>query len=282
MKKLFFFAVLAVAVTGFGMQMGTAHAQATPNNAALLQQLQVAKATLLNLEMQQGLIPQSDDQLTAGSPAIAQPSAPAASGLSPAEAAYFNGVLSQLAGSLRQLAATVNANPSMDSTQTAAIAATLGGMRGTLLTMATQIAQDENRSPIAAATPSAGTVAGASTVAPSQVAQTPPATTPSAAANTPAATTPPAAPATNNVQATAQASSIWSFTKANWPVIVIIVLVIAILAILFWPENETKESVKTVNISTPKVTATATSGAGTNSVSASASSPVDPNTIRTA
>jgi hypothetical protein len=238
----------------------------------LEQELQIAKATLINLEMQQGIIPAGDSELTSG--ATAQPvtvAQPTTSGLTPTEVSYFTGLLSQLASSLSQLEATIVANPNMNSTQIASISATLGGMKGTLLAMTTQIAQDEHSSNIAMTAPSAGVVAGASTSTPTQVAQTAPATT----------------SATNAVQATTQASSVWSFAKANWPVIVIILLVIAILAILFWPENEAKAPVKTVSYpsapSAPKVTATATTGAETNTTSASAASDsVDPKTIRTA
>jgi hypothetical protein len=296
MKKLFFFAVLAVALAGFGMQTGIVHAQsmttaAPVSNAQLEQELQVAKATLINLEMQQGSIPAGDDQIAAGTGtgAIAQPVAiaqPSTNGLTPAEVGYFTGLLSQLTSSLSQLEATLVANPNMNSTQVASISTMLGGMQSTLLAMSTQIAQDENGSNIAMTAPSAGVVAGASTSTPAQVVQTTPATTP--AANTSAVTTVPASAApANTAQSSVQPSSFWSFAKSNWPVIVIILLVIAILAILFWPESETKAPVKTVSYpsapSAPKVTATATSGAGTNTVSVSATSaPVDPKTIKTA
>ena len=281
MKKLFFFAVLAVALAGFGMQAGTVHAQsmttsASVSNAQLEQQLQVAKATLINLEMQQGMIPAGDSQMTSGT--AVQPVATTqsnASGLTPTEVSYFNGLLSQLTSSLAQLEATIVANPNLNTTQIASISVTLSGMRGTLLAMTTQIVQDEHNSPIAMTAPSKGVVAGASTTTPAQIAQTTPAAIPAAA------------PVTNTVQATTWASSVWSFTKSNWPVIVIILLVIAILAILFWPESEAEEPVKTVSYpsapSAPKVTATATMGVGTNTTSVSATSEsVDPKTIRTA
>jgi hypothetical protein len=283
MKKIFFFAVLAVALAGFGMQTGTVHAQsmtttgAQVSNAQLEQELQVAKATLVNLEMQQGVIPAGDSEMTSGTTeqpvAVAQPTT---SGLTPTEVSYFNGILSQLTSSLGQLEATIVANPNLNTTQLASISTALNGMKGTLLAMTTQIAQDENISNIAMTSPSRGVVAGASTVAPAQVAQTASATTSASAATV-------AANSTN----TARASSVWSFTKANWPVIVIILLVIAILAILFWPENEAKVSTKSTTSpsvpSAPKVTATATTGTGTNTTSASATSEsVDPKTIRTA
>jgi hypothetical protein len=288
MKKIFFFAVLAVALAGFGMQAGTVHAQsmtataAPVSNAQLEQELQVAKATLINLEMQQGIIPASDDQMTAGTGTTAQPisvAQPTVLGLSPTEVSYFNGVLSELTSSLAQLEGIIVANPNLNTTQLASISTTLDGMKGTLLAMSTQIAQDENSSNIAMTAPSTGIVAGASTTTPAQVAQTAPANTP--------ATTPAAATSTNTVQATTQPSSVWSFTKANWPVIVIILLVIAILAILFWPESEAKTPVKTVSYpsapSAPKAAAPATTGTGTNTTSASArSESVDPKTIRTA
>jgi hypothetical protein len=275
MKKLFFFATLTLVLAGFGMQTGTVHAQTLTTNAApisntaLEQELQVAKATLVNLEMQQGMIPAGEGQITTGA---------TAAGLTPTEVDYFTGLLSRLTSSLSQLEATVAANPNMNATQVASISSTLGGMKGTLLAMTTQIAQDENGSPIAMTSPAA------TTAAPSRVARTAPVKT-LATISAPAATTA-AATSTNTVQATAQASSIWSFTKTNWPVIVIILLVIAILAILFWPENEAKAPSKTAPPSSapsaPKIAATATTGTGTNIAATSANTTPNTNAKQTA
>ncbi|MDR3582731.1 MAG: hypothetical protein P4L67_05650, partial [Candidatus Pacebacteria bacterium] len=264
----FIFAVMAVAMAGFVIPTGAVRAQATDtpatvSTATLLQELQVAKATLLNLQMKEGMIPQGDDQTSPGTTAqpvtVAQP-VPATSGLTASEIVHFNEILSQLAGSLLQLAQVVNAHPAMTPAQTASIATALNGMKGALLSMSTEIAQDEGGAPIAIATPSTGVVAGASTAAPSQTAQTPAAATPAASASTPAVTAE-ATPATNSAQAGTKLSSVWSFTKANWPVIVIILLVIAILAILFWPEKEAKTSAKTA-ASAPKAAATTAPGTG--------------------
>ncbi len=265
MKKIFFFAVLAVAIAGYGMHTGVANAQTTgaaapTDTSTLVQELQVAKATLLNLEMQEGMIPQSDNQLALG--ATAQPVAIAqsaqstqtASGLSASEISFFSNELAALTNSLSQLNAVVAANPNMSTDQEVSVVATLGSIKDALIAMSTAIARDEQSAPVAVAAPSAGAAGngiaankGATATAPSQVAQTSPATPATTAA--PAAAAP--ATATNVVQATAQASSVWSFTKTNWPVIVIIVLVIAILAILFWPEKEEIQPAKTT--STPPV-----------------------------
>jgi hypothetical protein len=121
------------------------------------------------------------------------------------------------------------------------VQATLNGMQGTLVAMANDVANSGN-SPVANSAPIAATQPASAPVA---VNNMPPSV---AAAQTPSTTvvaqTQPAI--TNNaVPQTAQASSIWSFTKAHWPTIVIVLLVIAILAILFWPEK--KEPVRTVS-----------------------------------
>ncbi len=260
MKKTLFFAVLAFAFAGFGLQAGIVHAQTTDNTASLQQQLDVAKATLVNLEMKAGMVPQGDNQLAEGVTGTAQPAVsavPATTGLTASEIGYFDGVLNQLSNMLSELSAAVAANPNMSQAQVAAIASTLGSMTKTVSAVANQIALDEqgNGAPIAMTSPSTPTHAaapaagngGTKTAAPT--AQAAPATSTStvaAAMNT--------APA-----ATAQASSFWSFTKSNWPVLAIIVLVIAILAILFWPEKEAKaptiKSSGSVPPSKPAVTA---------------------------
>lgn len=65
MKKLLFFAGLMVAVGSIGGTIATVHAQTAPTltlsqTAAIEQQLDVAKATLVNLEQQTGMIPAGD------------------------------------------------------------------------------------------------------------------------------------------------------------------------------------------------------------------------------
>jgi hypothetical protein len=276
MKKILFFAVLAVALAGYGMHTaGVAHAQTTSSqtdNAAMEQQLQVAKATLINLEMQEGITPQGDDQLgSSATPPVTQTQpAQTTTGLSVSQISAFENVLTSLLGTLSQLNATLGANPNMSTSQLAAIQSTLGGMQTTLVAMANQIATDETASPVAMTTP-----ANTPAPAPTTAQNTP--TAPVAMANpatpaTPVTTAAPVVPAAANpVQATAQASSIWSFTKAHWPAIVIIILVIAILAILFWPERESKSSVTTV---TTQKTVTAPSKTTTTTAAPSVSSAV--------
>lgn len=247
MKKIIFFAVLAVAFAGLGMQAGLVHAQ-TSDTASLQQQLDVAKATLVNMEMNAGMVPQGDDQLSAGTAAAPSasvtPSAPA-TGLSASQISYFDGVLTQMAGMLSQLNTAIAANPNMSQTQISAIASTLGTMKVTVSAIATQIAEGGQGAPIAAASPSshAATPATGNGAASGQTAQANPATSTAPAT---AATSTNTAPA-----ATAQASSFWSFTKSNWPVLVIIVLVIAILAILFWPDKEAKAPTKSSGPASP-------------------------------
>jgi hypothetical protein len=283
MKKILFFAVLAVALAGYGVHAGIANAQTVTssgtNSATLEQQLQVAKATLVNLEMQQGMIPQGDDQLGGNAtPSVtqAQPQqTQTTSGLSRNEISAFENTLATLVETLSQLNASLIANPNMTASQTTAVATTLGGMKSTLVAMAATISADEAASPIAMAAPVTSvptTGMTATTPVPAQAAPSAPAITATTVASPTTATAPATAAATvNPVQATAQASSIWSSAKAHWPAIVIILLVIVILAILFWPESDEKEAatpVTTQTTTTPKTTATT----ATSSVSAAVAS----------
>ena len=291
MKKILFFAVLAVALAGFGLHMGVAQAQ-TANTATLQQQLDVAKASLVNLEMQKGIIPQGDDQL--GNSAATSAQSPATvtqttSGLSASQISAFEDTLTTLAATLSQLNTSLSANPNMTANQETAVATTLSGMKSTLIAMAATISASEVTSPIAMsapatsapATPKASAPVAAESV-PTQVAQTAPAPTPAATvvATSPATTSPVVATKSAPVQATAQASSIWSFTKSHWPAIVIILLVIVILAILFWPENtgeETATPVVTSNTkaSTPSVSAAVASAPAKASTQPTMTAPAD-------
>ncbi|HEY5220660.1 MAG TPA: hypothetical protein VIJ29_00710 [Candidatus Paceibacterota bacterium] len=273
MKRLLILAGLIVAiVVSFGGNSLVAHAQTaattqtlTPaQTAALQQELDVANATLANLEMQAGVVPPAD----AGTPSVipasiagtgtqggtAVATAPAAStGLSASQVSAFQGTLNTLATALTQLSASVAANTTLTPSQDAAVATTLNGMQGTLVAMANTIATAGN----SASAPVAITPVTGSPVAVNSAPSA--ATTPSTAvgsAPTTAPSTPTVAqtqPATvNTVPQTAQASSLWSFTKSHWPTIVIILLVIAILAILFWPEKETVRTVPTATAGSGK------------------------------
>lgn len=256
MKKYFFFAALAIVLAGAGMMhaVAPAHAQtmtttASPaDRAALQQQLDVAKATLINLEMQHGINPTSgDSQLGVNNEATAQTVAPAATALTASQVSAFQNTLSALAATLGNLSNSLGANPNLTASQNAAIAATLSGMKDTLGSMAIAISNAGGPASSPAAASAASPIAQgghAESSAPSVAANT---ATGTAQGTGIAAAAPATTPAvTNTVQATAQASSIWSFTKAHWPAIVIIVLVIAILAILFWPEKG--EGTKDTNV----------------------------------
>jgi Meckel syndrome type 1 protein len=267
MKRLLFFAALIVAIGSIGGNMLTAHAQTlTPSQAAALQQqLDVAKATLANLEMQAGAVSPAD----AGTPSTVPPSiagtdsqsvtpvAIAPTGLSADQISAFETTLNTLSATLAQLNASVATNSTLTPSQETAVQATLNGMQGTLVAIATDITNGgtnaiANSAPVAATQPASAPVA-INKAPSSATVPTTPASAPSVsapiAAQTPA--TPVVAaqtsPSTNNtVPQTAQASSLWSFTKAHWPTIVIVLLVIAILAILFWPEK--KVAVRTVSV----------------------------------
>jgi hypothetical protein len=274
MKKFIFFAALAVfAIGSYGRNtIGTAHAQTiTPTQtAALEQELDVAKATLANLEMQAGMVPPGDSgsaTVATQTPVVTAQPVVTSAGLSTSQISALNGTLSTLATMLTQLSASVAVNTTLTPAQQASVAATLGNMNSILANIVSTVknggyavasTQSFTPAPIAAAIPSSGS--GATTgIHPTTAASNPSTAANSAPATAPAVTaqaTPPpvvaqSAPttpaATNNPAPaqTAQAWTIWSFTKAHWPTIVIVLLIIAILAILFWPEKET--AVKTVS-----------------------------------
>jgi hypothetical protein len=239
MKRLLLYVALIVAIGSIGGNILTTHAQTT--TAELQQQLDVAKATLANLEMQAGTVPPTDS----GAPATV--SQTAGTGLTAEQVAEFSATLNTLAASLTQLGATVSTNTTLTPSQTVAVATTLNGMQNTLLAMANTIATANsvpNTAPVASAKPASSPVA-VNNPAPAAPSSQTPTTAPAAAAPAVVAQTAPSAQ--KSAPQTAQASSIWSFTKAHWPTIVIVLLVIAILAILFWPE---KETVKTVPVGT--------------------------------
>ena len=272
MKKLLFLAVAVFAIGSIGGHINPAHAQTatatlTPSQlAALQQELAVAKATLANSEMQAGMIPGGDSG--AATPAVTTPVAVTqTNGLTASQISAFDGVLNTLATTLGTLNASIEAHPTLTPAQSATAQATLGDMSNVLATMSTNITSDiaannvaMNTAPVATPSPVAVNSAPSSAVTAPTTGSAPAMTQPSVAANTGAnpaagatpATTPSqptpvvaANPVNTTAPQTAQASSLWGFTKSHWPTIVIVLLVIAILAILFWPE---KEAVRTVTI----------------------------------
>jgi hypothetical protein len=154
--------------------------------------------------------------------------------------------LDALAATLTQLGGSLATNSALTSAQQQAVQSTLGSMQGVLVAMSgnigTTIAGSESAAPPVAATQPSGApltvnisqpvIAAPSVSVPAST------TTPAMAPSAPAAVNQPT-PSANTVPQTAQASSFWSFTKAHWPTIVIVLLVIGILAILFWPEKKT-------------------------------------------
>jgi hypothetical protein len=244
-----------------------AHAQTlTPaQTAAIQQQLDVAKATLANLEMQANVVPPVD----AGTPGTIPASiagtgsqgATAATALSADQISAFKTTLSTLAAMLTQLDASLATNTTLTPSQETAVQATLNGMQGTLVAMANDVANGGGTNPVANSAPVAATQPASAPIA---VNSAPAVGAPVTPSTTVVAQTQPAT-VDNTVPQTAQASSLWSFTKAHWPTIVIVLLVIAILAILFWPEKEL--AVRTVSTgaagsgkpkSAPTATATST------------------------
>jgi hypothetical protein len=242
-KKILIFTALAVAIMSFGGSTGKAHAATlSPAEAAVLsQQLDVAKATLINLEMNAGKVPQGDDSLAGTSVVATQPtvavSQPAQVGtkLSAADAASYSATLDALATSLQGLNASISAHPNMTAAQTQGVVATLSGMQNTLVAMGNSITTS---APISAVSGGSRTTASAPAIAAAPAAQAPVAANQQTGSLAPAVAQQQAAPAPAQ---TAQAFSLVSFTKTHWPTIAIILLIVIMLVILFWPQSEEDE-----------------------------------------
>jgi len=252
MKKLFVFAVVALAIMSFGAHSSMAHAQTAPaanaTPAQLQQELQVMKATLANLEMEAGMVPQSDSGSPSVSATVSAPAVPVAqaatsvsAGLSASDRTTISNALGSLVSALASLNATLAANPQAITSHQTEIASVLNGMQSTLVAMNNAVqngtASDLAASaPIAAATPSVNSQSGATVsvqVAPAPVALNQPTAQPSAGSPVPTA----ASAGTDNQQQAAQASNAWGFVVSHWPTITIIILVALILLILFWPSK---------------------------------------------
>ena len=280
MKKLFVFAAIALAIMSFGSNIGLVHAQTmtttsspagSVSTATIMQELQVMRATLVNLETKAGMVPQGDTGLpgttmspTAGTGAATTSVAPMMTPvtqstptvnatLSASDRAALSSSLGALVSALASFNATLAANPKAVASHQAAIAAVLGGMTKTMMAMNTALKSGATSgsasAPIAAATtptpaPSTGIAVtqptaqispntGTATPAPVAIVNNQPATQPSTGSLAPTA-----APAgTTDQPQTAQAANAWGFVVNHWPTITIIILVALILLILFWPSK---------------------------------------------
>ncbi len=226
MRKLILGTIVLLAIASIGgMNLHTTHAAAGPEGTSQ-QQLDVMKATLINLEMQQGVVPGGDEAFGGGT-AAASPTAMTEppSALSPADAASVSAALSGFAVALQSLQSKLAANPVMDQTEQAGVVATLQGIGNTLLSIEGMF-QGGSMAPIAEAQGNGS--ATASAAAP-LAESTPKASAPVAEATVAAAS------ATSK---TVQTASIVTFAKTHWPTMAIVTLVIAILGVLFWPNRE--------------------------------------------
>lgn len=255
-KKYLTLAALIIAIASYGgitvANAQTAQSLTPAERAAAQQSLDVLKAKLINLQMQQGVVPAGDDAISnntavsAAAPvAVATPTvASPATSLSASEVASLNNALTAFATTLQVLQTRIAQDPNFLSANQQSVMASLQGIATTLASIGTEvsnanIAATHPSQPgnIAQANPgtsrSAGSAAqtGGTTVAPSTQSNE---TTPA-----PAATTP--------TNAAPQTASAFSFSKLNWPLIVVIILIVAAIAIwLFWDTEETKPAVKTV------------------------------------
>jgi hypothetical protein len=271
MKKTLLFIACLVAMVGYRViTPNTAHAQSmTPaQTAALEQSLADAKASLIQLEMQEGIVPPAEPGTPSVMPApevtfpaTATPTtvtpttvAPVqASGLSAQDVVALKGALGELQSALALVSSQLETNPQLTANDVAVVNALQG--IGNTLALIGQSATGQSTvapsAPVAVNTPSpvvtnpAPVAAGTTPSAPVAVnVPMPPVPTPSVTLPAPAAN-----PTVSPTQTqTAQASSFWSFTEAHWPTITIVLLIILILAILLWPGSEETSRVAPVKI----------------------------------
>jgi hypothetical protein len=172
MKKLLFLAAFFLAIGSYGgiavtnaQTMTSTDVMASSSTATatatLEQQLQVAQATLVNLEMQAGSVPVGDNGTSSAmmtvtaTPTTAEPSmvvTPSTSGqLTAAEISSFEGTLTTLVETLGQLNATLGGNSSLTAAQDQAVQSTLNNMASTLVAMTNTINADmsANNAPVA-------------------------------------------------------------------------------------------------------------------------------------
>lgn len=254
MKKLFFAAIAAFvfAVGSHGGIVPAAHAATlTPDQTASLQQkLDVMKARLIQLQMQNGVIPDGDSGtgMVLGASAVSV-NALQASSLSPAQVAQIGATLDALRSTLVSLQSTLASNPELSATSQASTVLTLQAIGKTLALIGASFSGANtaaNTAPIALQTPAESHLVPRES--PSPVV---------ASANKREASAPgakEASPVTAPV-ATAQVSSILSlskaFSKAHWPTITIIALIMLALVVLFWPSR--KEELSKAQVVTKSV-----------------------------
>ena len=272
MKKTLIFAAFfaAMAMVGYGGNALVTHAQTanTQDSATLQQQLDAAKAQLIQLQMQAGQVPAGDNSLPQGT-ATAMPatgaSATASTGatLSPADISQMNTALTALANLLVTLQNRISQDPQFIASNAPVVISALQNIGQTVNVIGNEIETSHLAMAAPQATPpmmsgagspatnvaqgnSAAAGAGSSNSASDETtqsgasAQVDQGTQSTAAAGTDSGNTSPA----NNAPQTAQASSAFSLSKLNWPLIIVIILIVAAIAMwLWWDDGEDKKPV---------------------------------------
>jgi hypothetical protein len=244
MKKYIVLAAVIVAIVSFG-GITAVHAQTlTPaERVAMQQSLDVLKAKLVNLQMQQGMVPQGDDQLANNASVSAAP-VMTQTQLSADNILALKQTLITFATTLQNLQTRIAQDPQFLTTNQASVLASLQGIATTLATIGTEV-QSGNLAATTPSQPSQGIAQTTPNSGQTGGTQSTGNTTPTTGSNVPAQST-------NNTPAntpaqTAQASNSFSLGKLNWPLIVVIILIVAAIAIwLFWDTEEEKTVVKTV------------------------------------
>jgi len=290
MKKTLIFGSLfiAFAMMSHGGNTLLAHAQtatattAMPANATLQQELDVAKAQLVQLQMEAGQVPAGDSNLPGATSSAApmssiaptitiMPTPNASMMLSATDVSEMNTVLTALTTMLTTLQTKIAQDPQVAVSNGAATVSSLRAIGNTLaaivgdaahenVAMATPqtiVPQTANAVPTSGNTPAAGsqgiaqanpTTAGTSGGAGASAGVGTAAITPTTGNNTPTVTPPPPPPtpvAVNTVPQTAQAAASFSLGKLNWPLIIVIILIVAAIAIWLWwdDSDDTKQTV---------------------------------------
>ena len=260
-----FFAAVAMASTGGTTLL--AHAQSA-SNATLQQQLDDAKAQLVQLQMQAGQVPTGDMVVGSAQPVTVTvtPVAPTMTvtpsvSLSAADVAQMNTALTALANLLVTLQAKSAQDPNFISSNGPVVVSALQTISKTVAVIGSEM----TGSNVAMTTPSnsasAGTApaTGVAQATPGQTGagtsvtatvQPTPATAPVAQVTPTTPTVVNPAPAAAAPQ-TAQTASAFSFSQLNWPLIIVIILIVAAIAIWLWWDDGDEKNQPVVKISSP-------------------------------
>jgi hypothetical protein len=245
MKKILFGALLALAIASFGGTTILAHAQSVAGGqqATLQQQLELMKAKLQLLQLQQGGTGTQTVTPAVTPATVATPTQPTLT-ISASDASALNAALSALATTLVNLQSAIQSNPQFMAQNGPVVAQSLAGIEGSLAAVLTSIQTSAA---------SAGTTAIAENNQPAQPAMGSPAVNSAPAAGQSAAGQPAAGQSAALSQTSNQGSLLPSVNSLTQPVnntaavassalggqnrlpaVIVGIILLAMIAILVW------------------------------------------------